>query len=558
MKTASSPMQSHIQQQTTSLCTLWKITRTDGRVLAFTDHDRDIAYGDDVAVPILNAGFETDILDADAFTNNSFAVGWTGPLAGTGAYGAQHIVVSDGGEAAPEGSNVMYLAGDGVTDIYVRQVLGENWLPSTAYTLTFQQTVQSFATGKVVARLKAGSVVLATATFTEATPGSYLQTLSYTTPAVGSPIGQPITIEFFDTAADLLTDTGLVDDVRLSHIATYLAATGFVRTAVAGAGDLSAQNSEVDVILDSSAITDTDIRKGLYDYATVEVRAVNWEDLTMGEIKLLTGKLGQVELRNVMAKAELRSLLQLLTPKILKQYSPTCRAVLGDSKCTINLDQWKVLVTVSGKTDDRTFVVGAVRPDTWARDGKIVWLTGNNAGLTMEVKSQDAAGNIVLYLPMGFPITVGDKAYLFPGCDRALLGAVDIQGQQFATTVTKLYGGADPASPDYVVGAQSFRVSPVPAADFADNGKVVWRSGGNVNVITYCGTQNALGDITLYEAMPNEVHKNDTLYLYPSAVGITGDCKGKFNNVVNMRGEPWVPGLDSILMYPNLGGGGTT
>ena len=97
MKTASSPMQSHIQQQTTSLCTLWKITRTDGRVLAFTDHDRDIAYGDDVAVPILNAGFETDILDADAFTNNSFAAGMaTGSLAGTGAYGAQHIVVSDG------------------------------------------------------------------------------------------------------------------------------------------------------------------------------------------------------------------------------------------------------------------------------------------------------------------------------------------------------------------------------------------------------------------------------------------------------------------------------
>lgn len=43
-KTITSQMRSHIQQGVTTLCTCWKITRTDGTVMGFTDHDEDIEY----------------------------------------------------------------------------------------------------------------------------------------------------------------------------------------------------------------------------------------------------------------------------------------------------------------------------------------------------------------------------------------------------------------------------------------------------------------------------------------------------------------------------------
>jgi uncharacterized phage protein (TIGR02218 family) len=42
MKTVSAAMQLHLQQATTTLATCWKITRTDGEVFGFTDHDQPL------------------------------------------------------------------------------------------------------------------------------------------------------------------------------------------------------------------------------------------------------------------------------------------------------------------------------------------------------------------------------------------------------------------------------------------------------------------------------------------------------------------------------------
>ncbi len=45
MKTLSSAMQAHLQQSVTTLATCWRITRTDGLVLGFTDHDQPLDVG---------------------------------------------------------------------------------------------------------------------------------------------------------------------------------------------------------------------------------------------------------------------------------------------------------------------------------------------------------------------------------------------------------------------------------------------------------------------------------------------------------------------------------
>lgn len=44
MRTASPELTAHLQSETTSLATLWKLTRRDGRIFGFTDHDADITY----------------------------------------------------------------------------------------------------------------------------------------------------------------------------------------------------------------------------------------------------------------------------------------------------------------------------------------------------------------------------------------------------------------------------------------------------------------------------------------------------------------------------------
>ncbi len=44
MKTLSSALQAHIESGATTLCWCWRLTRHDGVVLGFTDHDRDLTF----------------------------------------------------------------------------------------------------------------------------------------------------------------------------------------------------------------------------------------------------------------------------------------------------------------------------------------------------------------------------------------------------------------------------------------------------------------------------------------------------------------------------------
>ena len=44
MKTASANLKAHLQGETLTICTLWKITRTDAEVFGFTDNSRDVTY----------------------------------------------------------------------------------------------------------------------------------------------------------------------------------------------------------------------------------------------------------------------------------------------------------------------------------------------------------------------------------------------------------------------------------------------------------------------------------------------------------------------------------
>ncbi len=44
MKSLSADFQAHLDSGTTTLCQCWKLTRRDGTVMGFTDHDRDLSF----------------------------------------------------------------------------------------------------------------------------------------------------------------------------------------------------------------------------------------------------------------------------------------------------------------------------------------------------------------------------------------------------------------------------------------------------------------------------------------------------------------------------------
>lgn len=80
MKTISTALKEHMAQDVTTLATCWKVTRRDGTVLGFTDHDQDISYSgvDYIAASGFNptsvqttSALNVDNLDVEGLLDNS-------------------------------------------------------------------------------------------------------------------------------------------------------------------------------------------------------------------------------------------------------------------------------------------------------------------------------------------------------------------------------------------------------------------------------------------------------------------------------------------------------
>lgn len=199
----------------------------------------------------------------------------------------------------------------------------------------------------------------------------------------------------------------------------YEASTGMTPTAVATKSDFSVDNLDVDGILDSLKISEEDILEGKYDFAQLEVFEVNYEDLTQGSMILRTGWLGEVTLKKGQFVAEVRGLNQKLLQNIGDVYTPSCRAILGDSKCKLDLSGFTFSGSVTSVTNKQKFTSGDLTQDpAYFAGGEIEWTSGDNLGLKMEVK-EFREEEVVLALPMSKVISVGDSFDIIAGCDKS-------------------------------------------------------------------------------------------------------------------------------------------
>ena len=84
------------------------------------------------------------------------------------------------------------------------------------------------------------------------------------------------------------------------------------------------------------------------------------------------------------------------------------------------------------------------------------------------------------------------------------------------------------------------------AAGYFSGGEVVWLTGANagrrMEIKEFSNKQ-----FTLVLPMPNNVAVGDTFNAIAGCDKTIGTCVAKFNNAVNFRGEPYVPGMDKML-----------
>lgn len=142
----------------------------------------------------------------------------------------------------------------------------------------------------------------------------------------------------------------------------YQSKTGYTPSDIKENSNLQVDNLEVNSILDSNLIKESDILAGLWDYATIEIFKLNYKDLSMEELKLKRGILGEVKYGRAHFIAELRGLLQHYLTNIGNLFQVSCRASLGDEKCFnsvardgVDLESLKFIGTVTSVSNNSDF-----------------------------------------------------------------------------------------------------------------------------------------------------------------------------------------------------------
>lgn len=311
---------------------------------------------------------------------------------------------------------------------------------------------------------------------------------------------------------------------------TYTATFGYMRSAISSGSGFTADDIEIDGLVDSGFISEDDISAGVYNGADLRISLVNWADTSQGAVKLKRGRIGEI-ISNGKGQynVEFTSLLSLLDQKILEAASASCRAELGDKRCKFpiqppirenstayELGDFVRVSTGAGDTQSQfensvyectTAGTTAASPPTFTSvttDGTVEWT------------ARDA---FVRHATVGFVLS--QKAFL-----------VNIDDQQ--------------------LGSDSWFVL----------GRAVFDTGENAGETYEIKNWTSSGSqVELFLPARKPIAFGDELHLIPGCDKRRLTCWAKFNipgskdfdrgNVANFRGEPDLPGRDAVIDYPD-------
>lgn len=217
-------------------------------------------------------------------------------------------------------------------------------------------------------------------------------------------------------------------DALISGV-TYSANPGLDVSDIVIAANLAVGNLELTTLHDGTVFSTAEILGGVWRNAAFVIFRYNWASLGDGIDTLLTGTLGELQLKQNSVVAELRDLRQYLQQAVGSASSKTCRYRLGSTDknngglClkVINVAPFTMPFTVTGVTSSQVFRDSArTEAADWFGAGEILWLTGNNAGISAKVKTYAADGTFTLVLPMLSAVQIGDTGTAIAGCRKRL------------------------------------------------------------------------------------------------------------------------------------------
>lgn len=315
---------------------------------------------------------------------------------------------------------------------------------------------------------------------------------------------------------------------------TYAAATGFTASAIATSDALNVDNTETAGILVSPAITTADLLAGLWNDASIVIFQVNWADLTMGPLYQRVGFLGEVSTGRSTFKAELRGLMQRYTASLCELTSAACRANLGDARCKKDLTAFTHSGTLTRVNVDNTTLYDTSRAEAGPTGGvAITGITNANPGVV--TMADDS-----LALVDGEVVTISGVGGMLP------VNTVTVAHNPAGVTFELSVDTTDTASyPAYTSGGT---VTPQGAEfGYFDFGTIEFLTGLNAGLGKFEVKSYVPGQITLYLPLPYQAAIGDTYTIVAGCDKTLATCRDRFDNLPNMRAEPYIPGFDKMI-----------
>ena len=199
-------------------------------------------------------------------------------------------------------------------------------------------------------------------------------------------------------------------------------AVGLTLGAIDKSLGLGIDTASVTGALASEAISETDLARGLWDGARVDIFRVDWRD-PAARVHLFAGRIGEVRRGAGAFEAELRGLQAALTAPVGRVFSRYCDADLGDARCGKDISGAAFLGagTVSAVTSGEMFRATGLEEfaDGWFARGRIVWSDGSVSEVSHHRGGEDAVWVEVLDAP-GPVLAEGAAFEIFAGCDKRL------------------------------------------------------------------------------------------------------------------------------------------
>lgn len=217
-----------------------------------------------------------------------------------------------------------------------------------------------------------------------------------------------------------------VEDIEIDGV-TYLKNTGIFPSNVQVRVGKAVDNLQVLGLISSPTLSEAELLRGDFDDARVLLFLQSYEDTSLDPIILLRGGIGEVKVGKTSFEAEVHSLIRRAMQTIGKACSASCRSVLGDSDCQVNLTPFTFSGSVSAVDSaskiKTTSSALTSKPEFYFAWGRLTFTSGPNSGRTYEVRAHTfgtSPMSITLSeIPASTP-TVGDTFDIVAGCDLTL------------------------------------------------------------------------------------------------------------------------------------------